>query len=134
MPSTVTDQALAEKIWADMKANAEQVASLLGPAAKTKKLTPEEELMLWNERDPKVSLEDIATWHGEGMSPEEMGQRIFHHREKLMASGGRALSKLAQAKYAHQMAQKSDPSWQKPTTPEALPPGFEPVPTEVPGG
>jgi hypothetical protein len=71
-------------------------------------ITPEEELALWNERH--LSIEQEHDLWRQGLTPEEIGLRMFPNREILAVSEGRAQSPSAQIQYVNSMAKRSDPA------------------------
>jgi hypothetical protein len=134
----IEDEQVARRLSEDLKAQAVGVAALRGHGYGQVKLTPEDELLLWNrEADgwtPERGLQLLA----EGKSREAVGLLQFPHRQQLMESGERALDKTAQYTYARDMAKKSDPTWAPPVPsaagppPAALPDAQPPTETEVP--
>ena len=108
----IEDKDIAALLAKNLKATALGVAALRGYASDLKKLSPEEELLMFNATakgwSPEQELEMLAS----GKSPVEVGLAKYPHRMKLAASGVRALDKAAQYTYMADMARKSDPTWQ----------------------
>jgi hypothetical protein len=123
MAPTIDDETLARKIWADTKAQALGQAEVMGHVAGQKKLTPEEELLLWNTPADGWTPEQELALLLDGKSREEVGRQKFPKRQQLIEAGPRFLDKYEQAKYAAQMARKADPTWQP-----LPPPGPAPLP------
>ncbi len=122
------DEDIARMLWSDMKAQAQEIAKMRGPAPQNKNLTPDEELLLYNQTAKGWTAEKEFEMLAAGKSREEVGLAKFDQRGKLSKSGGRALSKLAQAKWMATMARKADPHWQPPMSKAqepALPPGLD---------
>ena len=122
MPS-LDDMEMAQRAWEDDKAAALAVADLQGPTPKTKKLTPDEEVLLYNQMTKGWTPDKEIAMLQAGKSREEVGLAKFDQRDKLAKSNGRALDKYAQAKYHADMAKKIDPSW-TPLATEAQEPAF----------
>ena len=116
------DEDIARMLWSDMKAQAQEIAKMRGPAPQNKNLTPDEELLLYNQTAKGWTAEKEIAMLAAGKSREEIGLVKYPHRERLAKSGGRALSKLEQSKYHDHMARKVDPSWQRPMTKQQEPP------------
>lgn len=133
-----TDRMLAQKIWEDTKAQAIGMAKIQGPAANQEQYTADDELLMWNKQADDWTVEKEFALHGlnpdmtpmldprtgqpvKPKSPREIGLLKYPHRDKLMKSGERVLSPMAQFEYAAKMAKKSDPNWTPLPTPEAPP-------------
>lgn len=131
---TVEDMRVAQKLWDDAKAQAVGVAKLRGLGRDQKEYTAQDELLLWNKEADGWTPEreaalltgvnpdgtPILDEQGQPVKPksrEEVGLLKYPHRMKMAASGERALSKYAQAKWAAQTARRADPLWQPPAPP-----------------
>lgn len=129
----ITDEMIGKRLWQDAKAEAIRLAKLAGPGAEQVKYTPDDELLLWNTQAKGWTIEkELSLLSGVGpdglpmlgndgqpvkpKSREEVADLKYPHRQKLIESGERVLSKYAQAKYAADMARKADPTW-APTPP-----------------
>lgn len=125
---TVDDTSVARKLWDDLKSASVGVADLRGRPDDMRKLTPGEELLLFNKVADGWTVEQEEALLASGKTRAEVGAAKFPHRLKLAASGDRALSKYAQAKWMGDMARKSDPTWApRPNVPPALPGAPDPL-------
>ena len=131
--SNLDDMTMAKQGWEDDKAAALKVAELQGLAAGYKNLTAEEEDLLFNKMAAGWTPDKEIAMYAEGKTRRQVGAAKFPHRIPLAKSGGRALSKLAQAKYIAARTRRTDPTWQPSVTeaqPPPLPPGLEPPPPD----
>lgn len=119
----VTDEQIGKRLWQDAKAQALGTANLAGHGANQKALTPEEELLLWNEQAKGWTVEKELAMLAAGKTPAQVGYEKYPRRRKLIESGERALDKGLQFKYAADMARKADPMWSVP-----VPAGAQPLP------
>ena len=119
---TFDDMKLAKTLWENTKRQAIEVAKLRGPAPGIKKLTPDEEAVMWmTEAKDWSPQKEAELWAKPGATAEAIGLEKYPHRKKIMASDGRALDKLEQARYGLKVAQSVDPSWTLPPRENAAP-------------
>lgn len=112
---TFDDMKLAKQLWQDTKRQAVEVAKLRGPAPGTKRLTPDEEAVMWmKEADGWTPQKEAELWAKPGATAEAIGLEKYPHRKKILASDGRALDKLEQARYGLKVARRVDPTWTPP--------------------
>lgn len=119
---TFDDMKLAKTLWENTKRQAIEVAKLRGPAPGTKKLTADEEAVMWmTEAKDWSPQKEAELWAKPGATAEAIGLEKYPHRKKIMASDGRALDKLEQARYGLKVAQRVDASWTPPPRENAAP-------------
>ena len=147
---TLDDERISRKLYEDLKAQAIGVAKIRGMAPGQKQATAEEERLLFMQEadgwtvekelalltglDPMTGLPIVDPQTGQPSKPksrEAVGLEKYPHRQKLAASGERAISKYQQSKYLADMARKVDPSWAPTPTPKDPPPPALPT-TDTP--
>ena len=107
----VTDQAAAELMWKNLKAQAIGIAKLRGLAPGKQEMTSDEEDTIYMQQADGWTVEQELGLLLEGKSREEIGNLKYPKRMKLAATGERALSKLRQAQFLAKLAQRNDPTW-----------------------
>lgn len=140
----VTDEQVGQRLWQDMKAQVLGMAKQAGPGPGQKPLTPEEELLMWNQvakgwtidkelellgyaPDGVTPLLDPMTGQPvKGKSREEVGDIKHPNRPKMAKQGERYFDKYEQFKYYDQMAKRTDPTYQTPVPQGAQEPTLAP--------
>lgn len=109
MPDSKSEM-LISGLWDRLKEKAKGVGGLAAPGVNMDRLTPDEELAIWNRRAIPIEQE-WEMWRA-GKTPEEIGMAVFPDREKLVKSGGR-IEPSQWFAYSMKMAQKAEAARQQ---------------------
>jgi hypothetical protein len=107
------EQITARMVWDEIQPGAKQIAHLQGPAPGMEDVTGQDEIAMWNERDPEMTPEKMAQAYiqarNAGLDEEDaigtLSLLVYRNRGPMLLQVGD--DPFEQARYAKKMKQRS---------------------------